>query len=86
MAPKQYIFRCVSDSDSGEWVSEWVMFSDFGDSYRIYRACKLVLNDIGEFYQAFGILLEVPHNSIKQIVLKSTFIRPITNHNAYIIT
>ena len=21
------------------WVSEWVMFSDFGDSYRIYRAC-----------------------------------------------
>ena len=24
------------------WVSEWVMFSDFGDSYRIYWACELV--------------------------------------------
>ena len=25
-------------------VSEWVMFSDFGDSYRIYGACELVIN------------------------------------------
>ena len=26
-----------------EWVSESVTFSDFGDCYRIYRACELVL-------------------------------------------
>ena len=26
----------------GRWVSQSVMFSDFGDSYRIYRACELV--------------------------------------------
>ena len=26
----------------GRSVIEWVMFSDFGDSYRIYRACELV--------------------------------------------
>ena len=25
----------------GQSVSQWVMFSDFGDSYRIYRACEL---------------------------------------------
>ena len=25
------------------WVSDMVLFSDFGDSYRIYRACELVL-------------------------------------------
>ena len=24
-------------------VAVWVMFSDFGDSYRIYRACELVI-------------------------------------------
>ena len=23
----------------GQSVGQWVMFSDFGDSYRIYRAC-----------------------------------------------
>ena len=28
----------------GRSVSEWLMFSDFGDCYRIYRACELVLN------------------------------------------
>ena len=25
-----------------DWVSQSVMFSDFGDSYRIYQACELV--------------------------------------------
>ena len=40
-------FRCNSISQHlprsvSETVSEWVMFSDFGDSYRIYRACELV--------------------------------------------
>ena len=26
-------------------VNQWVIVSDFGDSYRIYRACELVFND-----------------------------------------
>ena len=43
------LFRCHSFSlhlplSVSEWVSQWVMFSDFGDSYRIYRACELVFD------------------------------------------
>ena len=37
-------------------VSEWVMFSDFGDSYRIYRACELVL-----YTNAFWELKKIGH-------------------------
>ena len=29
-----------------ESVSEWVVVSDFGDSYRIYRACELVTSHV----------------------------------------
>ena len=30
----------------GQSVSQWVMFSDFGDSYRIYRACELAISKL----------------------------------------
>ena len=39
------LFRCnnISASQSvSQSVSQWVMFSDFWDNYRIYRACELV--------------------------------------------
>ena len=36
------LFRCDLPRSVGQSVSEWVMFSDFRDSYRIYRACELV--------------------------------------------
>ena len=29
-----------------QWVGQWLIVSDFGDSYRIYRACELVFNVI----------------------------------------
>ena len=37
-APSTYPCRSVSQSDS-----QWVMFSDFEDRYRIYRACERVI-------------------------------------------
>ena len=30
-----------------EWVGQWVMFSGFWDSYRIYRACLFLNDDFG---------------------------------------
>ena len=40
----QFLDAIASSSDwVSESVSQWVMFSDFGDCYRIYRACELVL-------------------------------------------
>ena len=35
-----FLFRCDSISHLLWSVSEWVMFSDFGDSHRIHRACR----------------------------------------------
>ena len=46
------VIRCdsisyISHTPVNEWVSrsvsEWVMFSEFRDSYRIYRACELII-------------------------------------------
>ena len=42
-SPSTYPCRSVSQS-----VSQWVMFSDFGDSYCIYRACELVKMSLKE--------------------------------------
>ena len=34
----------LAPSPLSQWVSQSVMFSDFGDSYCIYRACELVFS------------------------------------------
>ena len=43
LVPRPISCGSGSGTLTSEWVGGyWVMFSDFGDSYRIYRACELV--------------------------------------------
>ena len=37
----------IAPTPVGGWVGPWVKLSDFGDSYRIYRACEFVLKVTG---------------------------------------
>ena len=62
-------FRCDSISylaptPVGQWVGGSVMFSDFGDSYRIYRACKLFCFKRLKIYNLTKIIAKLPKTCV----------------------
>ena len=41
--PIEFFLDAIAPTLVSGWVGQWVMLSDFGDSYRIYPACEFVV-------------------------------------------